>query len=219
MKKLLLLAIAFALLNSPAFAQTSLQVVPGAALNGTTQGLEVTFDSANRTAAYVRDDTPDNESVYRASFWIDPNSAVLNSGGNGRMTSLFLARGGANGAATAGRILVQLQRFGAGYKVRAVCADNTNLTRRRARDPITNAWGIVISDEPTFVSFEAVFASNANGGGVCRITIDGETQEHTGYQSFFGDVEEVRLGAPRDIAPVTGSIYLDEFESFRTLAP
>jgi hypothetical protein len=215
MKKVLLLALLFALLTAPAYSQTALNVVPGAALNGTNFGLEVTFDSADTSAAYVRDDSPNDETVYRAGFWIDPNSAVLNSGGKGRMTSVFLARG--NGA---GRILVQLQRFNNStntYKIRAACADNTNLTRRRARDPITNAWGIVIQDEPVYVTFESVFAGSQ--GGECRITANGETQVHDTYQSSFGDVEQAFFGAPRDVAAVNGSIYLDEFESFRTLAP
>jgi hypothetical protein len=215
MKKALFLALLFALLTAPAYAQTALDVNDFAALNGTNFGLEVTFDNADTSVAYVRDDTPNDETVYRAGFWIDPNSAVLNSGGRGRMVSVFLGRGN-----SAGRILVQLQRFNNTantYKIRAACADNTNLTRRRARDLGTNAWGIVINDEPVYVTFESVFANNQEG--VCSLRANGEFQTHTGYQSGLGDIEQAFFGAPRDVAAIDGSIYLDEFESFRTLAP
>lgn len=215
MKKSILLAVAFALLAAPAFAQTALTVNNAAALNGTNFGLEVTFDPADTAVAYVRDDSPADETVYRAGFWVDPNSATLNTGDRGRMTSLFLGRGNA-----AGRILVQLQQFPSAanpYKVRAVCADNTNLTRRRARNLMTNEWGIRITDDPVFVTVQSVFANGF--GGECTFTANGETQTHTGYQSGLGDIEQAFFGAPRDIVAINGSIYLDEFESFRTLAP
>ena len=68
-----------------------------------------------------------------------------------------------------------------------------------------------------FVTFESVFANGQQG--VCTLNANGETQTQTGYQSGLGDIEQAFFGAPRDVAALTGSVYLDEFESFRTLAP
>ncbi len=70
--KCVLVVVGIGLLASTAGA-ASLGVETYAALNGTNYGLEITFDGTT-AAAFVKDDTPAGETVYRAQFWFDVNT-------------------------------------------------------------------------------------------------------------------------------------------------
>ncbi|MCP5110823.1 MAG: hypothetical protein GY953_08320, partial [bacterium] len=70
-----------------AMAQNSLDVNNAAAMgpdNGGTLcsggncGLEIIFPGGSTNQALVRDDTPDNEAIYRAVFWFDPSNLTDN---------------------------------------------------------------------------------------------------------------------------------------------
>ncbi len=69
--KCFLVIVGIGVLASTAGA-ASLDVNAGAALNGTNYGL-VIMDGTT-TAAFVKDDTPAGETVYRVQFWFDVNT-------------------------------------------------------------------------------------------------------------------------------------------------
>ena len=87
MKKMMLMAAYVLLMAGGAAADNTLTVEDYAALNGTNYGMMVSLDGTTNTV-YVQDDTPDNEEVYRAVFWFDPNSVTMAQGAS-RMVIFF----------------------------------------------------------------------------------------------------------------------------------
>ena len=78
-RSMLVVIVGLALAATPAMADT-LNVNAAAAMGGTNFGLEVLHD--NTSPAYVQDDTPSGESVYRFSFLYNPRD-IGSTGSNG----------------------------------------------------------------------------------------------------------------------------------------
>ena len=189
----------------------SLDVNGTAALVGSF-GLEVQF-AGDTQVAYVQDDTPANETVYRASFQMDPTN--LNLGANDRFTVLF----GRDQDQSTGTLRLEMRR-NATNRMRLMGAVKKNDgTFSVTNNPVK--W-LVVGNQPIGIMVEAVFEFGASGGGsikVTRLDTNGSTM-NDGINNGNFNLDLVRFGAPRDVdAGTTGSLYLDEFESFRTLAP
>lgn len=193
-----------------ALAQNTLDVTAPAALNGTNYGLAVSLDGSDNNV-FVEDQTPEIESTYRASFWVDPNSLSLN---NWDRFAIFLVKGPGN--VNIGR--VQLQYAQGNYRLRYSCINNANVWKF-ARLGGTGQKALVISDEPVMATFESVYLGSNQG--LCQMTVNGTTHYNSGYQAGNFSVDKVRLGATKNLGAVTasGTFYVDEFESYRTLAP
>jgi len=70
-RAILAIAIVLICLTAPAFADSSVAVNANAALQGNF-GMQVTIDGS-ATDAFVQDNSPNNETIYRFSFWIRPS--------------------------------------------------------------------------------------------------------------------------------------------------
>lgn len=195
-------------------------------------GLDVAHD--NSSTAFVQDDSPQDESIYRYSFLFNPNN-ISPENGNWRHTifwaqSLNTRPGNGTCPVSAGaripatRVFLTLRNGGTRYGVRAVAFANVcgklgtiNLDiPQGAPSKICGFWeqgtvgvpgshgiAVVGSGDPCPTHGDAAYATNNiinNELSVFRVQM-GSLATNT-----FGRGEN-------------GSWYLDEFESFRTLAP
>ena len=238
MKKSWIIFAALAMLFMAAGASAdSLQVNNTAAMGGTGTacggsncGLEVLHD--NTSAAYVQDNTPTDESVYRGSFLFNPNNIspetgnfrqVLFSGvGTNPNPGNFSCPAGANinvfriwGYFTGGSgQIYNVQMWGAG-----------NQCGNRGTSRIS-----ISKDQPVRICWEWTTGS-ANTGTIalattaiadpCPTSGDGAWVTNT-LSNQNTDLDLVRLGTPATNnfgVGENGSMYYDEFESFRTLSP
>lgn len=192
-----------------AFAANSLDVNTSAAIVGT-YGLEVLIDGTdNGNAVFVADTTPAAETVYRFGFRIGHNSLSMDEGTG---HPIFMGRQGSGG----GNIIrIFMRRQGGNYKI--VC---------RARK---DAGGTGFCGQFTFAPVNTRFtlewmAGDGSGNGLIRLYKGDNLQaERTNFDNDTFVIDTARLGAPQGIPPTApntdGSFYLDDFSSFRTLAP
>lgn len=208
--RMTLIAVAVIAIAGAAAADNTVYVDPSAALNNTNYGLVVDVDGSSNNA-FVEDQTPETEGTYRASFWIDPNTISM---ANWDRFATFLIK--APGNVNVGR--VQLQYAQGNYRLRFSCINNASVWKF-ARFDGTGQKALVIGDEPTQATFEAVYLGSNQG--LCRMTVNGTTHFNEGYQAGNYSVDKVRLGATKNMGAVTvsGTFFVDEFESYRTLAP
>ncbi len=218
MKKMSILTLAACalLIAGGASAQNTLYVDGAAAMNGTTYGMVTALDGSSN-AIYVEDDTPLDETIYRASFMFDPNSFTMTQGAS-RMAIIFIRDlNPAGGMPAGGMIRIELVKKNDKYRVLGKIKKNNGLWVK------TNTPGqgwLVLGDEPRRITLEYVSGS---GDGLIRLDRgDGTMVENTGINNSFWNVDNIRMGAPRlmtGVASFSGTMYFDEFESFRTLAP
>ena len=230
MKKVFMLVIVAALaLVGQAEAANSLAVTNAAAQDGN-YGLEVFLDGSTNQV-YVRDDTPDQESVYRTSFWFHKNDLYMDSCSGACSTRFvnFLARQESPSAATVFRLIVrrlaadgaQGPRYSLAFGVRNDIGDfvymgGVVLTGGNLRKHITLEWQA--GDPFTNNGIARLYSSN--DGGTPNLQF-----ERTNLQNGTMRIDHIRWGATSglDDQPTdpntTGSIYLDSFESYRTMLP
>lgn len=201
----------------------------GTACNGSNCGLEVLHDAT--TGAFVQDNTPDNETTYRAEFLIDPNS--LGAGGASFRIPIFNVVGpnpnpgvGNCGASTFKQAasVVLIHTGGGNYSLQILgngnqCGAASGLPRR-----------ISIADAPSKICMEIVMNNGSNGsfavanvgtGDPCPTSGDAAYSQRTIFNPN-ARADFVRLGTlmPNGTgASSPGSLYFDEFASFRTTAP
>lgn len=208
----LILAALSLLLVGTAQAQNSVAVTGAAAMNGTNFGLEVTLDGASTNLAYVQDDTPSDETVYRAMFWVDANNlgmAVF------QRFPIFLGRDDVNGNV----LRLQLHYNGSNHRLRLQIRKNNGDWANARSGGDTGAQFLPIgSAVARDVLIEARYENSGNG--FVRLVANGQTYFKDNFQSGNWQIDNIRFGATRNVdANLNGSFYLDEFQSFRTLAP
>ncbi len=204
----LVIGLLMAFVAVAAFGQNTLAVTGAAALNGTNFGLEVILDGSTNNV-FVRDDSPADESVYRAIFWLDPNALTMNAFDR---TAVISGRSAGNLEI----IRLQLQHNGFSYRVRAACLNNAGVFKFARVNGNAQKY-IVIGDNSTEVTLETVF-DNSNLGS-CELSANGQTIFNNGYQAGSYAVTSIRFGTKNPNPTMSGTYYLDEFSSFRTLAP
>jgi hypothetical protein len=172
----------------------NLSVSPNAALAGN-YGLQATF--TNTTNMFVRNDSPNAETRYRAHFSFNPNSISMATGDN--ITLL-------QGLEAGGQVVlaIQLNRSSTSYQLRA-----------RSYDSVT----------ANFVNTPYVNISNAahtievdwGNDGHLAFWVDGVQQANlTGINNSIYKMDRIRLGAPTmSTAGTGGTFYIDAFESRR----
>ena len=171
----------------------NLSVSPNAALSGSF-GLQATF--TNTTTMFVRDDSPNAEPRYRARFYFNPNSMTMATGDN--VTLL-------QGLDPSGQVVlaVQFNRSSTSYQLRARAYDS-GLTN------YVNTAYVTITD--------AVHVVEVDWGndGHLSFWVDGVQQASlTGIQNSSYVMDNVRLGAGYMSGTISGTFYLDAFESRR----
>lgn len=190
-------------------AATSLQVTAAAALEGNF-GLEIVRDG-NTGFAYVEDRSPSQESCGTIRFRIDPNSVAMP---NSTIEAILVGNGNDPGGGSAVFRVYLLRSTNGTYRVRAF---------GRIDDGVGADWArtksVTIGDAARQVQVEwcKATALGANDGFIRITRLDnGLTQEVTGIDSDERDWRRTKFGLVTSIDPgIVGSIYLDDFQSFR----
>lgn len=249
MKKTLFIVLLALIAAAPAMA-ASLSVTSAAAMgngaavnqcSGDSQpgpcGLEVTNDGTTQKA-FVRDETPTDETVYRSTFYFDPND--INTAGTafpvGGAMTLFRARNDAfDGAFQV--MMTRTSNRGIRVWVRSL-SNNGNPKFTRRMDLGCDDPGCVVAAITLPARIQAEWTQGDTCGaasGTSTITLfDGndaqvdtselvdQSNNPVGINNCNRDVDVVELGLVAifsNTIPNGNSMYFDEFESFRTLAP
>jgi len=227
--KFALVGLGILLIGSPLMANTSLSVTGAAAMDGTNYGLVVSFDGGTGNA-YVEDQSPSNETTYRASFWIDRSGGITMSNCSGTCVTshtMFLIRDDVDGSVGAGdktvvRVIFRRLKVGNGdgprYAVRVGTVSNG--------DVFSYVGGVVLAETSKKKNIQIEWQAG-NGNGITRIykrnsSSDAWTlqKEVTNLTNDNYVIDYVRLGATSAVdSTTTGDLWLDEFESYRTLSP
>lgn len=239
-RNFLMVIVGLALIASPVAADT-LTVNASAAMAGTNYGLDVMHD--NSSVAYVQDDSPSGESIYRFSYLFDPNN-IAGTGSSDWTMTLFGAMGpnprpnnGANPCPLNANIPVFPMRVtliatGAGSSipvVRATMMSNICGVVGAPAFVLSQAGPVKICgyfiqgvgpvpgpQSPGEVGIAVVGTAEAcpSAGDPSYKTVSTNNDEHNVTIARMGSLGTNGFGAGE-----MGSVYYDEFESFRTLAP
>jgi hypothetical protein len=181
-----------------------LGVTAGASMKSTAFGLQASVDDT--IGIYVQDDTPRDETTYRARFYLRPGDFDPGEAQNHFRTRIFIAF---EEAPMRRLMAVVLRRLGGQY----------SLMGRARRDDGTQAdtGFFAISAAPHFVELRWMRASGPGAGdGVFQLWIDGLLQSsNTTLDSSISSVDFVRLGALSVKTGAAGTLHFDEFESRR----
>ena len=196
---------------SSVMAANTVDVNMGAAIDGT-YGLEVGVDGSPNVA-FVQDDSPAGETVYRAQFWVDRNTPTI---ANRDAYKIFK---GVMDTGNKKNILIKLKRGKDGnFYVYAFCQTDSN----------TWTWadkGMQFKDKATgvMIEWQASSAPGADDGflRMYKVTLTDTVLKgsRTGIDNDTKVVDAARLGLTSAPPAGTASLYFDSFESYRTLAP
>ena len=237
MKKLVLALALLAFLGMGAANADTLAVNATAAMGGTGTacgggncGLEVIHD--NSSAAYVQDNSPSSETVYRGSFMFDPNNISDGVSGNWRQEILKITGTNPNpntgvctgtAFADAAKAFAVFTQGGVNYRIQGWIFGNQCGARGLNNIAISASGAIKIcyewangSSDTGYLALAVVGTTDAcpsSGGGAW-------TSRTTSNNLTF--VEQTRMGVSATNnfgVGENGSMYFDEFESFRTVTP
>ena len=179
-----------------------LSVGPSAALFSS-QGLQALIDDNNPLV--VIDESPAQETRYRARFYFDPNSIPMVIG-DAHLIFVGFSVGG-----TVQHLQLEVRYQSTGYEVRALLMNDSKTL-------ISTSW-FPLSDTPHALEFDwrASSAAGANNGGL-TFWIDAVQQaDLTGVDNDTRRIDQVRLGAVGGLDNGTrGSYFFDTFESRRS---
>lgn len=216
MSRVLLATVAvMALAAVPSMAQNSLDVNGTAALNGTSFGLELMFQPGQSNIAFVQDDSPSAETVYRAAWWMDANNF---DGVEPARNFFFFAHG--DNAAFPGPPLPIIRAL-------IFTVNGNKAFRMSVWDNANNPKGIlgclIPSSGPIQVEFEWTAGNVPTPGDLVYRVFDGGVE--ICEESVAGGIQNGFITAnfqsfqtrPEGGVQSNTSLYIDEFESFRTL--
>ena len=165
--------------------------------------------------AFVESGHPESELVYRFQFFIDVNNLPMVEQSGFRILE-------ARKTGSDARVLLQVILFfkNGVHKVRGVVFDDQGVRRR------VGQFNLKASGK-SLLEFEWAAASGeSTNDGLLRMKKGINVKGKTDVDNYFlGDagIDETRLGYVKgsgvNIAALVGTFYLDEFASFRTLAP
>jgi hypothetical protein len=205
--QLVLVAAAALVLSAATANAASIAVNNAAAMNGTNFGMEVTL---NDTApAYVLDSTPNAETTYRGSFWLDPNTWDT----QGIRNSHVIFSGNGQGGVAVLRVYMLFNPAGAtARRVRIWCKEDNGVFAKSTNITL----GPIGAEPPRKLDFEMI---TGPGTGSCTLTRSGGSAPSVSLTNLDNDTWDIRTGRLGAITSVdavsSGSYYLDEFESFR----
>jgi hypothetical protein len=183
--------------SSETDTENDLNVNSSAAIHGSS-GLSVLID--NTTNMYVTNTTPENETRYRARFYLDPNSISMASNDG------FTVMQGRDDSSSFQVLLTYTTS--SGYRVRSAIYN----------DAASSTYGdnVPISDAPHSIEIDwkAATSAGANNGYI-TLWVDGIEQSNvTGVDNDTKRIDDVRLGAVQNIdSGTSGTFYIDDFES------
>ena len=233
-RNLLMVIVGLAIAAGPAMAD-SLSVNGTAAMGGTSFGLEVMHD--NSSVAYVQDDTPTGETIYRFSFMYNPTT--LGSSGNGTpwAMTIFGAMGtnprpaSATSCPQAAHIPVFPARIFARYGGPGLTIPGVRMTVMTnfcgvlgspviywSENVPKKVCGFIQAGAPLYAGVAVVDPAAAcppdGDPAYSLVPQTGNNNEHAVEFARLGNLALNPYGAAEN-----GSFYVDEFESYRTLAP
>lgn len=243
MKRKVLTLLVVGTMAATVAAANDLQVNNAAAMAGSSTncsggpcGLQVNHD--NSSVAYVQDDSPNDEMVYRATWLFNPNSISPNAG-NFRQTIFTAYDQNPNpgvGVCT-GAVWVEAIRCfayftgGIGQIANFQCFVRGNSCGERAALSPDERIQISMTD-PSRVCVEWEVGPGTDGGRIaywagdaaqdCPSSGDAAWSERAVTNSLFTGIDFVRLGTPQTNffgVGEDGAMYFDSFESYRTLTP
>lgn len=230
MKKVLMALCVIGLVAGAASAD-SLAVNGTAAMEGD-YGMELTHD--NSSTAYVQDNTPEDETLYRGSFLFNAHSVTGHSinfrqvifQGYGNNPNPGVGVCPANPDASVGSIRIWLFQTGGDGRFSSIqfySRGNQCGERSTPRIPINN-------DQDYRICFEWSTGAT-NTGEIALAVVDPASSCPTSgdpawvtstISNNLNDVDLVRMGTPalnNFGAGETATMYFDSFESYRTLTP
>jgi hypothetical protein len=191
---------------SSTFSHNSFAITTTAAIVGDF-GLLNWVDATNNLPAYVQDDSPTDETSYRARFYFDPHSITMNSAGH----ILFSAYLDANPIKPVARVTVGKPAGATDYQIQvAVLKDNDDRI-------ISPAYPLTAGPHALEIWWQAA-SGVGNNDGRLEFWLDGELKyTQTAVDNDTHQVDFVRLGVVNTPDNETlGSHCLDHFESRRT---
>lgn len=190
-----------AIINDGANEVGSVQVSPAAALMGQ-YGVQVTAN--DNTARYVRDDTPDRESLYLARFFFDPNTVVIP---DGNALDIFAGHDARGESVQVFRVQLRfLQQSGYQVRGQALKGDSTYAS---------TPWYSVDDARHTIGIYWATNVAINTRDGLFVLNIDGEPMWSGGFLHLGHNtqqIDEVRLGKVTGEG-ASGTLYFDAFDS------
>ena len=181
-----------------------LSVTVGASMNFTTFGLQAFVDDTS--GLYVQDDTPNDETTYRARFYFHPGDFDPGQAQSHFRTRTFI---GFEEGPTRRLFALVLRRQGSQYSLmgRTRLDDNSQVD--------TGFFPIGTTQHFVEVRWKRASAPAANDG-VFELWIDGVAQASmTTLDNHVSSVDFVRMGALSVKSGASGTLYFDEFESRR----
>lgn len=181
-----------------------LMVGPGAAMKGTSFGLELAVDDT--TSLYVEDRTPNGEDLYRARFYLDPATFDPGEAQAHRRTRVFLAFEEAPNRRVAA---IVLRRLDGQYALMGRTRVDSNAQVETPFVPITAAAHFVE------MHWKSATAPGANDGLFEMWIDDVPVTPLTGLDNDAAAVDFVRLGGLSLKDGASGTLRFDEFRSQR----
>jgi len=230
-KRTALLAIVVALALVGSASADSLSVNATAAMNGTSFGLQVNHD--NTSQAYVQDDTPNGETVYRFTFLYNTSA----TGGSNNFRQAIFRAWGPNPAPGSGVCPVNPAALVPSIQLWHYAIGGTGEV------PTIQLWSkgnwcgdqgstrinIPVATDVRICGEWWTGPSNTGGVGLAIVSPGVACPSHGdpaySTQSFSNHLlvtDMVRMGTPATNSQGAGenmTMYFDEFASFRTMAP
>lgn len=177
--------------------------------NGCRLSVNMTGDTVK---AFVSDNSPSSERVYRANFYINPNN--LNMPQQSSLRLMEIRKG-----SPAAQVYIQgdlVFRDGL-YKVRFSAFDDGGAIRRAGQLTLN-------ADKNALIEVEWSTASTANANdGLLLIRKGNKTKQIMDIDNFHNGsdgIDQIRFGYVKGGSnAITGNFFLDDFSSFRTLSP
>lgn len=148
-------------------------------------------------AIYAQDDTPNNETQYRARFYVNPNSLTM---AINDVLDIFTGRN-----ASSDVVRIQLQKTTTSYQIRAGLLNDAGSWTDTSWYNINNSWNAV----------EIHYQAFANSGSLTLWLDDVQKQSLTFIDNDTRALTDVRLGAQNVDTNTSGTLYFDDFESRR----
>jgi len=209
LKLTLIVALLGVIFSRPLSAANTIDVERRAALNGTNFGLAVRFDGVSNRSTYVMDETPDAESTYGFRVRLKRKNVDVPLG---KRVDFLKAKGAGN---------VLLLRAGI---FRNAVGNYKGWVGVRLANGRLREFRFHLNKSDTLL--EVLWSSaSAPGGhdGTIVVSVNGVEKLNVSNLTRVDAVESVQLGALRGTTRLDniagGKYFLDEFESFRTLAP
>jgi hypothetical protein len=189
----------------------TVDVVAGAAMNGTNFGLEITPDGTS-TKAYVQSDHPSGETTYNFEFYIDFNDLVTKHGKQFTIVEVFR-----NSPVKKHLFVFAVWRSDLGkWKISVKHRENTAVANDKKQ-----YIGRITANAGAPMVLRVELVTGAGDGSVTIYKNDNQKGQKTGLTNDDRIVDKIRVGLPlgsENKCPVggcTGSFYIDEFVSTR----